>query len=482
LVLESSAMFQAFGLDRSRSTSTWTGEDDATSTGSDGELAATDEKRALDPADKARERELSPDEPNRQRSLGSLGEMGASNSPSEGRAKSAEATAGAVAAAPSPAKKPEAPAQSAYEDGPPHGYAPPPPATDATRKGAAGGLADFGGDALRLRRDDDYDGPLELPLPAPTRPSARRWIPMRKVWDRVGHIVTPPVLPSVVTPESLAEAEQNAQGDDHRDAMKRLYTLSLLSGDLNRASAVAERWSNKDPLDPDALTARADIAAARGDRDLAIRILGSVVDVRPGDHKAQWRLARLHRWAGHAALGCRHSLAVAQIRPNDAKLITEFVRCARDVGEMALANDVLAAADAPTRAAADVLLAVPQADPSALIGDLQVQATWSGGDDLDLAFLPPDGYRVSWLGAPTRAIITARDALSTSREGLALNGAAPGDYVVEITRPGGHTGVIRGSIDVTAAGERRTVPFVLEGSSARVALVKITTKSRLVPL
>jgi tetratricopeptide (TPR) repeat protein len=305
---------------------------------------------------------------------------------------------------------------------------------------------------------------------------------MRKVWDRVGHVVTPAAVPASVTADALAAAERDADGDGNRGAVKRLYTLELLSGNLDRAGAVAERWSLKDPLDPDALTARADVAAARGDRDLAIRILGSVVDVRPGDHKAQWRLARLHRWAGRPELGCRHSLAIAQIRPNDAKLIAEAVRCARDVGRPDVASDIMAAADDATRRAADGLIAQPQVDPAALIGDLQVQATWSGGDDLDLALLPPDGYRVSWLGAPTRAIITARDVTSTGREGLALNGAAPGDYLVEITRPAGHRGVIRGSLDVNAAGERRTVPFVLDGSSARVALVRITTKSRLVPL
>jgi hypothetical protein len=244
--------------------------------------------------------------------------------------------------------------------------------------------------------------------------------------------------------------------------VKKLYTLELLAGHLDQASAVAERWSTKDPLDPDALTARADIAAARGERDLAIRILGSVVDVRPGDHKAQWRLARLHRWAGRAELGCRNSLAVAQIRANDPKLLAEAVRCARDVGH----GDVAAAAP----------------DPSALVGDLQVQANWSGGDDLDIAMLPPDGYRVSWLGAPTKAIITARDVQSTSHEGLALSGAAPGDYVIEITRPGGHRGAVRGSVDLTVAGERRNIPFVLDGTSTRIALAKITTKSRLVPL
>lgn len=318
--------------------------------------------------------------------------------------------------------------------------------------------------------------PLYTPPPPP-----RRWIPMRKVWDRIGRIGTETVPPAV-TADALAKAEREADSDTQRDAVKRFFTLELLAGNLDRAGEVAERWSTKDPLDPDALTARADVAAARGDRELAIRILGSVVDVRPGDHKAQWRLARLHRWAGRGELGCRHSLAVAQIRANDGKLLAEAVRCSRDVGHGDVASDLLASADAAARAVAEALLAQAAPDPNALVGDLQVQASWSGGDDLDLAMLPPDGYRVSWLGAPTKAIISARDVESTSHEGLALNGAAPGDYVIEITRPGGHHGTVRGSVEVLAAGERRTIPFTMDGTSTRVALAHISTKSRLVPL
>ena len=124
---------------------------------------------------------------------------------------------------------------------------------------------------------------------------------MKQVWERVGHIVAPPVMPSAATPDAIAAAERAVQDNDlKRDSVKKLYTLYFLSGDLTHASDIAEKWSEHEPLDPDALTARADVAAARGDRDLAIRILGSVVDVRPGDYKAQWRLARLNRWAGRA--------------------------------------------------------------------------------------------------------------------------------------------------------------------------------------
>lgn len=155
-----------------------------------------------------------------------------------------------------------------------------------------------------------------------------------------------------------------------------------------------------------------------------------MVDVRPGDHKAQWRLARLHRWAGRAEQGCRHSMAVAQIRSTDAALLAEAVRCARDVGLSGAAGDLLAAAGAAARSGAEALLAKSAADPSALSGDFRLESSWDGGDDLDLAILGPDGARVSWLGAPTKAVITARDVSSRIREGLALRGASPGDYVV----------------------------------------------------
>jgi hypothetical protein len=261
----------------------------------------------------------------------------------------------------------------------------------------------------------------------------------------------------------------------------RLFTLYMLAGRLDDASRIAEGWSAKDPLDPDALTARADVAAARGERDLAIRILGSVVDVRPGDHKAQWRLARLHRWAGRAALGCRHSLAVSQIRSGDAKLLAEAVRCARDVGDGALADDLLAAADDKTREGAHRVLGEARPDAEGLSGDLKLEATWDGGADVDLALIHPDGHRVSWLGAPTQSIITARDVQSPSTEGLALRGAKPGEYVLELTRAAGE-GSARGSIRVTAGKTTSTVPFSIDSERTRIALIRITTVPKLVPL
>jgi hypothetical protein len=138
--------------------------------------------------------------------------------------------------------------------------------------------------------------------------------------------------------------------------------------------------------------------------------------------------------------------------------------------------------DAATQRTVDGLLAEAPQDPSALTGDFRLEARWDGGDDLDLAMLHQEG-RMSWLGAPTKAVITARDVQSTSREALALRGGSVGDYVVEITRPAGHSGTIRGTVDISApGGDHRSVPFTLDGERVRIALVKVTARSKLVPL
>jgi hypothetical protein len=477
LVLESAAMFRAFGLNREDRVALWTGETDATSTTADG---ASDDATAA-PDDRTGALDLYMRDDGAGRGLGTASGKAKASDDELAREPAPMPAAKAAprkeyaqppAAAPSPmAAALNAPAEDgAVYTEQPRTFAPPPPAMPGL--GTAGG-------AYEVRHSPPFGlPPGEIPLPRP-----RRMIPMRKVWDRVGHIVWPPMLPGGVSPEALARAESDFGANPlRRDALKRLYTLEMLRGDLDRAGDLAEQWSAKDPLDPDALTARADVAAARGERDRAIRILGSVVDVRPGDHKSQWRLARLHRWAGRPELGCRHSLAVAQIRVGDANLLVEAVRCARDLGHEDVVSDLMAAANDATRRAAEAGLAVPAPDPSLLSGDLRVEASWDGGDDLDLSMLPPDGNRVSWLGAPTHAVIGARDVQSRLHEGLSLRGGAPGDYVIEITRPSGHTGILHGTADITAAGDRRSVPFVLEGSSVRVALVRITTKSRLVPL
>jgi hypothetical protein len=210
-------------------------------------------------------------------------------------------------------------------------------------------------------------------------------------------------------------------------------------------------------------------------------VLAGVVDVRPGDVAAQKRLSRLHRWAGRPELGCRYSIALAEFRASDATLLAEAVRCARAIGDGAAADELLANAETATRRAAESLLDAPAPNERELRGDLRVEGTWSGGVDLDLALVHPDGHRVSWLGAPTRSVITARDVSSTTTEGLALNNPPAGEYVIELVRSAG-SGRAIGDVVVTAAGITRRVPFALDGTRASVAVANIRVRQVLVPV
>jgi hypothetical protein len=334
-------------------------------------------------------------------------------------------------------------------------------------------------------------GDLECALrcSGPIRPSRPLWmieeqqrmIPMRRIWERTGTVDVP--ARELTSPDKLNTARLRADTDtSSRNALKELYVLAFLSGDLDTAERVAELWSEKDPLDPDALTARADVAAQRGDRERAIRILGSVVDVRPGDYKPQWRLARLERWAGQAVRGCRHALAVAQLKLADAELVAEALRCSRDIGQQAWLEELSLALSPEVRSSA-TRLAGRTPDTSELSGDFRLEANWQGAEhDVDLVIVHPDGYRVSWLGAPTRAVISASDVLSVHREGLALRGATPGSYGLELVRSSPTVGPISGEVKVTVGKQSRRVPFTLDGERLRFASARVNLTPRLVPL
>ena len=451
LVLESEAMFRAFGLEAANKGARFTGE----------ELAEQSEAKAESPVDDA---EAAKDDDSS--ALGAVDKKSSGsffNGPASAPSPTSMGSMGAAveAAAPAKAKAPSSRAAAAPAPMPDDAFAQPPPAV-----------------AAKPQRPAEIDEP-ELMRRAPRR----RMIPMRRVWDRKGRIDTAERVPRIASITAVADAERALSAEpDRRSNVKKAYSLYAISGDLGRASSLVERWVAKEPLDPDALTARADLAARRGDRELAVRMLGSVVDMRPDDIASQKRLARLYRWSGRADLGCRHAMAIAELRAADPKLLADALRCARNGNDARWASDALSLVDEKTARQATSLAAAAVTDDTRLLGDLRVEATWFDDADLDLAILHPDGQRVSWLGAPTRELITARDVLARGREGLALNGAKPGEYAIEIVRSGGSSGTVRGELSVFVAGETRRIPFTLDGQRLTLALAEIKMVPRLVPL
>jgi len=464
LVLESEAMYKAFGLDNARKTPEYTADFEADGSSANGELALSDsedEAKAKDAAalglnDKG-DAVASRAAPSEAPKPAAVGRRGGGLSDSEPRDHFEDAFRGLPPSANGPSAG--APARKPA-------FAPPPAATSAPEK----------------KRESVFDDGNVLAPQLEPRPRPRTMIPMRRIWERKGEVFSDRFVPKAASGSALTDAERELSRDDsRRQSLKKLFALSSAAGDLAEAARLAERWLEKEPLDPEAITAVADVEARRGHRDAAIRMLGSVLDVRPGDTASHKRLARLERWAGHADLACRHSIAIAEGKSQDLGLVADAVRCARAIGLSEVAEALLDAAPASDRAGIEQRLGQPASDESLLSGDLRLEASWNGGPDLDLSLLDVDGHRVSWLGASTRSVISARDATSSSREGLALRGAAPGEYVVELTRGAG-AGSANGELVVTVAGVQRRIAFSFDGDRKAVALLRITMQPRLVPL
>ena len=312
-------------------------------------------------------------------------------------------------------------------------------------------------------------------------PPPRVMIPMRRIWERKGSFSSERV-PHDAGMRLLAQAEDaHFQEPERRSALKSLLALYRRRSELDHADSLVELWNNKEPLDADALTARADSAASRGRRSDAIRLLGSVIDVRPDDVKAQQRLARLYRWSGDREQSCRFWVALSEFHSDKAEWLVEAVRCSRGSDNDWLADYLMNNAADAVRQQAERLLAQTKESVDALSGDLRIDADWSGSSDIDIALITPDGQRVSWLGAPTRQVISARDVTSQDREGLALRAAPAGNYVIELVRVSG-TGTVHGNLSLTIANLRKTVPFTLRDYRTVAGIATLTSVPKLIPI
>ncbi|WP_437482258.1 VIT domain-containing protein [Sorangium sp. So ce1014] len=482
LVLESEAMFKAFGLERDGIASAFTGEEQA-----QGVSASAEGEPPDDAADESAAEE--------RKGAGPAGDLGLSGSGLGGggrgwaQANPAPARRSAGAAAPPrpPSPRPGSPANpfdplSAPLDGNPP--APAPTSAAPTAPPAAEPLPDDR--ARKSSRDDVEEWSRRRP---------RRMVPMRRVFDRkVSFDATNTLAPGSAAKTAEAEATL-AAAPDSRDRTAGLYTLYATTGRLGEAQELTARWSGRDALDPDALIARADLAARQGDRDRAVRILGGLADVRPGDRAIQARLAELWDAAGRPAYACQHRVALADLAPADAKLVAAAVRCAGEGGMSELAGQLRLDLTSDVRALVDSRLARPDAPPSAdLPGDVRLSAEWTGGADLDLALIDAQGRRLSWMGSTLGPLgVRSRDATSTRSESLALRSLPKGSYIVEIARASagdgaspsalsGAPGAVRGELTLRLAGETRKVPFTLEGARVELGTVRVFFTSRLVPI
>jgi tetratricopeptide (TPR) repeat protein len=269
------------------------------------------------------------------------------------------------------------------------------------------------------------------------------------------------------------------QQPESRDRHRELLRALSRAGELDRAHEIAEKWLARDPLDTEALTALSDVLGRQGKRDEALRFLTGVVDLEPDNKALQDRLARAFERAGDVDRACAHRIALAEIG-SDAAAVGSAVRCERARAKFDAASRLLAALpDEPARQRAEAAASIPT-ERAPAGGDITLEASWSGGTDVDLSLVTPQGNRLSWMGG--RTTVSAEGAREAGRERLVLRRAQVGSYVVEVSRANPwDTAPLSGRVTVQVLGSRRTLDFVLTGERAAIGRANIRRESRLEP-
>jgi hypothetical protein len=462
LVLESEAMFHAFGIERAEHAFEWSGESEGASVQM-GAIAAKEEAGpkdlgglALPMARGADKKVLNFDE--------SASEYGGGGGGGFARMRAAPASAG-MAQAETATPAPAAPAATASAMATAPLIPPEAPRTKAARL------------ATNAAADEPWMDPNRH----------GRW--MQRVWFRTAAI-TPGGVGVVDAHKLEAARAAVAATPDARQAHEALAKLLVQLGDAGELDSLAREWSSRDPLDADAIALRATVRARRGDRDGALHVFSGVLSSLTTSTAAQGdvakALARAEERAGHPDLACALSVAAAERKPADPDAVGAAVACERASGKRASEARWLAsmkddAARARVAAAAAKTAAASFAEDP-VKGDVVVDATWDpgAGADLDLAVVDPSGHRLSWASAASN--IRASDCTSLSHEALGVSSMATGPFVVEVARAnaGDEVRTVTGTLRITSLGHTQLVPFVLSGDRTQAARVDVRLDSRLV--
>jgi hypothetical protein len=310
---------------------------------------------------------------------------------------------------------------------------------------------------------------------------------MRRIFVRKASIATDPT--PAVSAEKIALARAAVQAaPDERSKHKELTKLLALGGQLDELGETLEKWSTRDPLDADVIVGRSDLAARRGDREASLRILGGALAASAMSRDEAFVLAttvaRSYERLGHRE-ACAFQVTAAELRPTDTDAMARAVACERRQGRSSSAERWLATLKEPQRIlVSNAAAKIDPAKAETATGDVVVSATWDGGADLDIVLVDPAGRRAGVASRMKGARIegaTARD-----HETLALATGEAGAFVVEMVRSGageaGRDVPVSGRITVRAFGQSQTVPFTLTGVRTQVARVDSRWEAELVPV
>lgn len=400
LVLESEAMFRAFGVDRARPTVQWTGDE------------------AMDYQTLGQESGGSSASGGSGAGLGALGRL-------------AGGRAATTSARPSPA-----------------------PMAAALERSV---------EAADEEMDDMLAERRAMPTQAPPMRRARRrgpMIRMRKVWFREGRVQRDVSLERAMT--AVRETEEALRlNPNSRDRHRAFVRALSRAGELERAETAARAWLERDRLDWEALTYLSDAVGRRGDQAQALRLLSGVVDLEPDNVILHERMAGAFERAGEDARACAHRVSLAEVERGDTRVAQDRFaaaeRCLTGLRRADVAEQVLSRLTPEMRHFVRQR-PTPTSRNSESRADLLASANWSGGADLDLSIVTPQGTRISWMGG--RRNVVGSNGRNRGEERLGLRRAGAGTYHVEVSRTTDDTTLpIRGSVRLKVMNETRTFEF-----------------------
>ena len=202
------------------------------------------------------------------------------------------------------------------------------------------------------------------------------------------------------SPRRVADtrAPRSPSNPDSREKHRALVQALSYAGELDRARDVANKWLDRDKLDPQALGYIADLLGRDGQRELALRTLAGLVDLDADDVALHERMVHAYERTGRLAQACCAPHRDRVDQPKDAKARRLRLRCLRSLGRDSDATIVMSALpDDTARAAAEKAATVTPVAPR-VAGDLVINAHWDDAADLDVSLVTPDGTRVSWMG------------------------------------------------------------------------------------
>ena len=262
-------------------------------------------------------------------------------------------------------------------------------------------------------------------------------------------------LPAGLANEIERAEEAVKQAPDERARHAALFAVLAPLDSTAEAQRALLRWTDRDPFDADAILRRSELVARDGERDRALRIALGALDARPDDFGLADGLADVALRAGDPRLACALLAVHASLVPTDAKAVAKRLACAKDT------------ASPPSKTAS--------------VTGVELDATWSGDVDLDVALIAPSGARLSW-ASPIG--VRAIDATKLGHENLVVTATPEGRYAIEITRAKKTDGPpVTGTLILRVPGAaEQKYPFTLAGVRTRIAFFDLTWKEQWVAI